>query len=87
MKVIDNFLDDFEFNKLANIILKDRFPWYFNDYKTEPNDENFQFTHVFFREGRISSDFSKIVLPVLKKLDAKSVIRVKANLTPKKKKI
>ena len=86
MKVIDNFLDEFEFNKLANIILKDRFPWYYNDYKSEINDGNYQFTHVFFREGKISSDFSKIVLPVLKKLDAKSVIRVKANLTPQKEK-
>ena len=86
MKVIDNFLDDFEFKKLANTILKDRFPWYFNDYKGVINDGNFQFTHVFFREGKISSNFSKIVLPLLKKLDAKSVLRVKANLTPQKKK-
>ena len=86
MKVIDNFLDDFEFKKLADIILKDRFPWYFNEYKGLINDGIFQFTHVFFREGKISSNFSKIVLPVLKKLDAKSVLRVKANLTPQKKK-
>ena len=49
MKVIDNFLDDLEFKKLANIILKDRFPWYFNDYKGLINDGNFQFTHIFFR--------------------------------------
>ena len=84
MKVIDNFLEENEFKKLKNEILKDHFPWYYNDYKSYENDNNFQFTHNFFRNEEISTDKWNLVLPVINKLNVASVIRIKANLTTKK---
>ena len=85
MKVIDNYLDPETFNKFTNIILEARFPWNFVNGKSKLNDGDFQFTHLFVDDGgKIVSPYYKIVLPVLKKLDPKSVFRIKANLTTKK---
>ena len=84
MKVIDNFLNEEDFTKLKNIILKYNFPWYYNDFKTTRNDSNFQFIHHFFNNDKITSNYWKYILPIITKLKATSIIRIKANLTTNK---
>ena len=85
MKTIDNFLDQNIFNKIRGVILEAQFPWNFVNGKSELNDGDFQFTHLFVDDGgKIVSPYYKIILPILKKIEPKSVFRVKANLTTKK---
>ena len=86
MKVIDNFLREKDFRNLANIILKDNFPWFYNEFKSYEGDNSFQFTHNFFRNEKMCTDdfLWNLVLPIINKLKVSQVIRVKANLTTKK---
>ena len=85
MKTIDNFLDQETFYKILQVILETKFPWNFVNGKSEINDGDFQFTHLFVDDGgKIVSPYYKIILPILKKINPKSTYRVKANLTTKK---
>ena len=85
MKIIDNFLDQETFYKILQVILETKFPWNFVNGKSEINDGDFQFTHLFVDDGGIIvSPYYKIILPILKKIVPKSTYRIKANLTTKK---
>ena len=85
MKIIDNFLPTQEFNHLSGIILSDYFPWYWNDNKTIKGDGYYQFTHTIFggyAEG-INSKFYADFNPILHRLNAHRLGRVKLNLNHK----
>jgi hypothetical protein len=90
-KIVDNYLDKNSFELIKNSIVKNNeFPWYYNDkvsYKNEKDQESFQFTHVFYNYHLPQSNFINIVNPVLEKLEAKALIRIKANLITKTEKI
>jgi hypothetical protein len=87
MKVIDNFLDTKIYINLTKVIMETRFPWNFVNGKTEFQDGDFQFTHLFVDDGgKIVSPYYKILFPIMKKLNTEKVYRVKANLTTKKEK-
>lgn len=85
MKVIDDFLPNDKFETLKSNIFGQTFPWYFNNSKSHENDDNYQFVHIFFWENKILSPYWNSIAPILDSLKAKKIIRVKANLTPKKK--
>ena len=82
MDIIDNFLDQDEFDELQTLIMSgDNFPWFFSstiDYVDE--EDKFQFTHMFYIEHRPVSQFCGNLHPILKKLRPKAIIRIKANL-------
>ena len=86
LKVVDNFLDKEDFIKLQHHMLVEKFfPWYFQDSKDFEADEDlnqYQFTHTFFRDYRSTSSYFHLLEPLLKKLEVKSLIKVKANLNP-----
>tara|TARA_B100000131_G_scaffold301978_1_gene324679 strand:- start:101 stop:589 length:489 start_codon:yes stop_codon:yes gene_type:complete len=88
MKIIDNYLDENSFKLISETMSSDMFPWFFNDYKINPdwNDDsvfNYQFTHRFYDDARITSKyFDSLLNPILKKINAKALIRIKANLNP-----
>tara|TARA_B100000787_G_C16183881_1_gene293444 strand:- start:597 stop:1076 length:480 start_codon:yes stop_codon:yes gene_type:complete len=84
MKVIKNILNDKDFKKLQEVILKQTFPWYYNNAQSEENDNNFQFVHTFYWEDKILSPFWNYIAPILNTLKVKKIIRIKANLTTKK---
>jgi len=90
-KVIDNFLDKESFLKLQHELLFSRnFPWYFQDMKdleyvhkkNESDLNQYQFTHIFFGDYLATSNYFYLLEPLLKKLEVKSLIKVKANLNP-----
>tara|TARA_B100002019_G_C21122338_1_gene524014 strand:+ start:286 stop:783 length:498 start_codon:yes stop_codon:yes gene_type:complete len=83
MKIIDNFLDNKEFNKLEQNLLSTNFPWFFAQGKSYKNDGSYQFIHSFIEIGKIISKYYELNLPILRKLNADKIIRVKANLTLK----
>jgi len=85
MKIIDNLVDDKSLKNLKDTLLGVEFPWYYNSTKSSIDDgENYQFTHIFFSEKKIKTSHWQLVLPIIEKLEVKDLIRVKANLTPKK---
>ena len=85
MKIIDNFIDDKSFKSISETMFGVEFPWYYNSVKSSVDDDkNFQFTHIFFSEQTIKTPEWKLIVPIIEKLEVKDLIRVKANLTPKK---
>lgn len=87
IEIRDNFLPKEEFLKIQKIFLSDIFPWYFNNYKIDSNNEeglnNYQFTHAFYVNNKIKSDAFKYLENLLKELKVKSIVKLKANLLPK----
>jgi hypothetical protein len=80
MKEIKNFLSIEEFEKLQNLILDLEFPWRIRNSMTNL-DKNIYFTFSFFNEGESTSEFYRpFIKPILKKLNCKAVIQVKANM-------
>ena len=83
-KIKDNYLSLEEHIVLKTNIESDYFPWYYNSYKIKPNKKlfDYQFVHTFYNEDKVNSDFFHYLNPIIKKLEPKSLIRVKANLNP-----
>ena len=84
MKIVDNFLNNLEFQKIKQSILNPYFDWYYQSSKVSDNDGGQQFTHIFFSEDGNMSNFFNILKPIFFKLKAKDIIRAKINLTHKK---
>lgn len=84
--VTDNFIDDNDLSKIVDTITGVNFPWYFQE-KINTNhskkDTSFYFTHLLFIDNKINSDAFNLFLPIINKLDIKSLIRVKLNCYPR----
>ena len=79
MNIIDNFLNEEEFNIIKKTISSVDFPWFFVDYVGDPTDlSDVYFTHTFYRDFSFSSNFCIALQPLIKKLDVKSLIRCRA---------
>lgn len=102
VQIIEDLIPDNLINDLENLLLCNEFPWYLNQYvvdKTAPSESflqddktinSKQFTHLFFADGFIRSDFFNDIFPIIPFLEIKQqknfrdrLIRVKANLLPK----
>ena len=91
VKVIDNFLNQDEFNSIKDVIFGDNFAWYYSPniaYKNDPHKilESF-FVHMIYDEDVIQSryydHFAGIFLPKIKQVcEIKSLIRIKTNFYP-----
>ena len=82
IKVVENFLAKEFFSDLQNLITKSEseFAWFKRDHMTSPKDLGF-FTHSFYNEHRINTDYYfKYIIPILKLLGATAVIEVRANM-------
>ena len=92
MEVIDDFLDKNLFTDIYNIMTSDTFPWYFNNDIVHSKPEkilidNFQFTHNFYMDYAPNSSYFNLIKPVLYKLNAAAILRVKSNLLTRTEKI
>ena len=82
----DNFLFREDFSSLQNFMMGNEIEWHYNDRITHHNDNDFQFIHNFWSnhdqilKGVVSRHFDRIV-PLIKKINPVSLIRIKANLT------
>ena len=83
-KVVNNFLSSKNYKIINNAMNEPYFPWYYNDYKIDGDNElfHYQMTHVFYRDGQINSNYFSILEPLFKKIKLKTLIKVKANLNP-----
>ena len=85
MQVIDNFLPEYHFRQISNIILGVEFPWYFNDSAVRRGDGGYQFVHTLYNidRGGIDSQSYSLFDIVQQKLGVKRLDRIKLNLNPK----
>ena len=91
IKVIDNFLDTEDFNKIKGKMLGPTFPWYYTEGvigETEDLDI-FQFIHIFWdhERGGKNSDYLIDLKPIIDKISPKELYRIKANMTVRGEKI
>ena len=84
MKIEDNFLDQEEFNYLQSILMGSDLPWYYNPgIVFVPEENKFQFIHLFYDNWAPNTDYIKILNPILIKIEPISLWRIKANLLTK----
>jgi len=88
MKLRDNFLPEDELLKLQQVMMSNTFPWYYNSFKVN-NDayeqsrlDYYQFTHIFYKDGKEMSYLIKLLQPIFDKLNVKTLVKVKANCNP-----
>ena len=84
MRIIDNFLEKEHFKKIQQTMMGVEFPWYYQKSSNYKKEGLSQLTHGFYNyklSKRANSPFLEILTPILKKLDAIGLIRIKANLT------
>ena len=87
MKVIDNFLSDYDFKSLTHILMGDYFPWYYNDCVVNDNDNQHQFTNVIhtckgippYRDIDYTSDNFNFFQPLVQKLGIRNPLKIKLN--------
>ncbi len=87
VKTTNKFLDKNDFDYLKNKFTSNEFPYFYNDFKVDENDGGNQFTHIFYREGVINSDYFNLLQPIFDKLNVKTIERIKLNMTTKENKI
>ena len=83
MKVVDDFLPSLEFRSLHDFMMGEYFNWYYTDgIAVIPQPGKFQFIHNFYGEDGERPTFGTVI-PIIKRLNIRSLIRVKANLNPR----
>jgi len=86
MKVIDNFLSIPDFDKLTEFILGRDFQWYLRPViaNNRQGIDQYQFVHTFFNIGQPHlNNWNPILQPLLDKLKANYIFRIKANCRPR----
>lgn len=83
-EVIDNFFPE-EVFETYQILASNNVALFFNDSVADSSDKDgYYFTHLFYEHYRITSDlFEPLILPILNKINAKALIRAKANFFPR----
>ena len=90
MKIEDDFLDQKHFDKLQKPIMGDYFTWLFRDFVTDKEnkkDPNFQFIHVVYYKSVVDPITMQVLEPVLQKIGAQGLHRIKINLQTQTSKI
>ena len=85
-EIIDNFLDESSFTILKTTMLSNDFPWYYNAGVLSLSDtriNQYQFTHTFYNNHSVFSQFFEVVTPIIKKINPVALMKVKANLNPR----
>jgi hypothetical protein len=85
-EIIDNFLEKEDFENIKNLIMGPNFPWYYRDGVVEKENDKknkFQFSHLFYTNNSPTSTLLNELSPILLKINAISLLHVKANLNPR----
>ena len=92
-KIVDNFLPKNEFKIIKDLFYSYDFPWYQNIVVSHSShsapqllQDDIYFSHLFyfFDKDRVNiSTHYNYILPIIGRLDIKSILRIKGNLYPK----
>jgi len=86
MKIIDNFLSIPDYDKLQQLLLGLDFPWYLKPTIANHKQglDQYQFVHTFYNCSKPGLDnWNPILQPLLDKLKANYIFRIKANCRPR----
>ena len=94
MDIIDNFIPEHEFKELEFMMMSHAFEWYWSDGQAEiPQRDRFMFNHLFYKCGtEVGDDYIgsgpnsnhyHLIEPCIRQFRAKTIRRIKANLTTK----
>ena len=81
LKVIDDYLDPKTFSILSELFLSREMEWYWT--AVIDDSDYYQFTHGMYSRGQPTSNKFSYILPLLDKLKAAAIIKIKANLNTK----
>ena len=87
VQIHDNYLPADYFKSIADTMTSDQFPWFIASGVNHADDDQRQFIHIFYRANLANSGYFDLLQPLLDGLMPASLIRVKANLTPRTDKI
>ena len=87
LKIIDNFLPDYQFKSIQKTLTSDMFPWNYNDCAVLPKDGRTMFTHTFYDfkppwNGK-KSDYFPLMEQCLPALNVRGLNRIMSVLTVK----
>jgi len=81
-KTINNFLVIDFFKEIKNLVMDREFPWRKRDHMVTNTNDSMFFTYSFYHHMAPSSDlYTLYIVPILKKLQAKAPIQIRANLS------
>ena len=97
VKIVDNYLDEYKFDKLRKMIVNQQFHWTWTDYVAREDEEKslFYLTHVLCANQTLTrqkswphihvSQFYNSFLDIFTNMvfDAKTIIRIKVNCYPR----
>ena len=86
MKIIDNFLSQSDFERTQQYFLGPEFTWFYSTSIANKRQglDQYQFVHTFFDISKpYLQNYSNFLTPIFSKLQAKYILRVKANLRPR----
>ena len=88
MEVIDNFLLEEQYETLASTMMNASFPWdYANSVVSTDllceEQYNYQFGHSFYYKYGFKSEYSKLIIPILEKINPIAILRIKGILLPR----
>lgn len=87
IRITDGFLTTPVFTVMQNVFLGAEIPWYYNKGINKPlvgNDlTDYQFTHKIYENNRVCSETFELMQPILNGIGVRSLVRIKANLSPK----
>jgi hypothetical protein len=87
--IIKNLLPIDYSNQISNMIDSLYFPWYYQEFQVKTNNDpnqSFGFTHIFFKDEQITSNFFNELLPLINtfveklNIKVKNIYRLQANL-------
>ena len=83
-QVIDNFLEQKDFLKIKNVIMKGNFPWYYSSVVAleDVEEKDWYCTHHFYIDYRPNSVLYRLIEPIIQKINPKAIIKIKGNLYP-----
>lgn len=72
MKVIDNYLNKDTFKNIADLVLSDNFPWFYNENITQDKENehvfSYGFTHIFHDGEMRNTYYAEMLTPVINKI-------------------
>lgn len=87
-KIIDNFLPQNVLNNIQELMIGDKFGWFYSDWVGNPlDDEDDYYLHHFYEDGMIKSAyFERIMIPILCRMSFQfnDLHRARANMYTQK---
>lgn len=85
-QVKQNFIEKEKFDFLQKTLFGE-FPWFYKDkiLSNKKSNDSFYFAHIFARHNEPTSTAFELLKPILKKLNVKYILEIRANLVMKTK--